>query len=63
VALCERFHCLPWELETHDLGALLRDVALLDTYRLGLKHKAGEKLTSDEDRQVGEFLMAELEHK
>jgi hypothetical protein len=40
---------------------LLRAVALLDTYRLGLKHKAGGKLTAAEDEQVGQFLMADLE--
>ena len=61
MALCERFHCLPWDLERHDLSALLRAVALLDTYRLGLKHKSGDKLTAAEDEQVGQFLMADLE--
>ena len=57
--MCERFHCLPWQLAREDLGALLRGVSLLDTYRLGQKVKAQQKLTPEENAEVGKLLMSE----
>jgi len=46
-------------LAREDLGALLRGVSLLDTYRLGQKVKAQQKLTPEENAEVGRLLMSE----
>ena len=63
IALCERFHCLPWELEGHDIGQMLHDMRLLDVYRIGIKQRNGEKLSQDEDIELGELLNWEIERE
>jgi hypothetical protein len=58
---CERYRCLPSELEDEDANAMLLHGQLLTLYRAMLRQQAGQKLTPGEDELVGKVLQMELE--
>jgi len=60
--LCERFGCLPRELENEDLALLLRVSEALSIFRAVLKTKTPEGhklLTKEEKRLLAEILQSE----
>jgi hypothetical protein len=60
--LCERFHCLPWELDGHDISRLFADRDAVDLYDALRKMQRGERLTDYENIIVGRALELELEN-
>jgi len=63
--LCERFRCLPSELEKEDIGLLLRVSEALSIFRAVEKMRTpeGQKLlTKDEKRLLAEILQLEGEN-
>jgi len=63
--LCERFKCLPSELENEDIASLLRISEALSIFRAVEKSKSPETfklLTKDEKRLLAEILQLEDEN-
>jgi len=60
MGLCERLHCLPSELSGEDVGAIIRDMNLLDLFR-NLRKPTSE-LSSEANAQVGAALQLEIDY-
>lgn len=60
-ALMERFHKLPEEIERSDIVRMLRITEKIDLFTAFKKLQAGQTLTPEESRMVGELLQADLE--
>ena len=60
-SLCERFHCLPSQLDDENAARLLQGVELLGIYEIFQKMGQGTKLNSQEQKLQGELLQLELE--
>lgn len=62
IKLCERFGCLPSDLDDEDWGRLLTGVALTHDYDVAAKHRRGEKLTTAEDILIGKLYQMQLDN-
>ena len=62
IALCERFHCLPSQLEHEDIGMIVRGCNLLDLYHALKRSAAGDELSEEENALVGRALQIEIEY-
>jgi len=60
--LCERYHCLPWDLEGQDVGRLLRNSRLRSVYDVIRKSNGGTELTNGESEIMGRVLQMRLEN-
>lgn len=60
-ALMERFRKLPEEIEGADVVRLLRITEKVDLFAAFKKLQAGQTLTPEESKMVGELLQADLE--
>lgn len=60
-SLCERFHCLPSQLDDEDAARLLEGIELLSVYEVFQKMSEGIKLNSQERKLQGELLQLEIE--
>jgi len=60
-SLCERFHCLPSQLDDENAARLLQGIELLGIYELFQKMSQGIKLNPQESKLQGELLQLELE--
>jgi len=59
--LCERFGCLPSQLDGEDWGRMMASISLTYDYDTVRKHMRGEKLTAREDALVGELYQFEVD--
>jgi len=62
-SLCERFHCLPSQLDDANAARLLQGIELLGIFELFQKMGEGIKLNSQERKLQGELLQLELEQE
>ena len=60
MGLCERLHCRPSELADEDVGAIIRDMNLLDLFR-NLRRPVSE-LSDEANAQVGAALQLEIDY-
>ena len=60
-SLCERFHCLPSQLDDEDAARLLQGVELLGIFEMAQKMSQNTKLSPQESKLQGELLQLELE--
>jgi len=63
ISLCERFGCLPWDLDGQDIGRLLYGIKLNNIYQIAHKHAQGDKLNDSENETFGKVLQYELDLK
>lgn len=60
--LCERYHCLPWELDGQDVGRLLRNARLRNMYDIASKSHDAANMSESDSATLGYMLTLELEH-
>jgi hypothetical protein len=60
-SLCERFHCLPSQLDSEDVARILRGIDVLELYRDLRRYLDGERLKPSEMDRIMPALQAELE--
>ncbi len=60
-SLCERFHCLPSQLDDEDATRLLQGIELLGIFELFQKMSQNIKLSPQESKLQGELLQLEIE--
>ena len=59
---CERYHCLPSQVQAEDASRLLLHGTLLTLWRACKKQQGGGQLTAAENRIMGHTLMWEAQN-